>query len=80
MGKHVTILGAQPVTAAAGEGMSLASARLPISGGWWRRTIRFWNTLAALHDGDLYRQVALDACSDAVTRDVRNWAWAFMRG
>ena len=47
---------------------------------WWRRTIRFWNTLAALHDGDLFRQVAVDACRDAVTLDVHNWAWAFMCG
>ena len=36
--------------------------------------------LAALHDGDLFRQVAVDACRDAITRDVRNWASAFMRG
>ena len=47
---------------------------------WWQRTIRFWNNLGALHDGDLLRQVAVEACRDAVTRDVRNWAWAFMRG
>ena len=37
-------------------------------------------SLAALHDGDLFRQVAVDACRDAITRDVRNWASAFMRG
>ena len=40
----------------------------PLEHLWWRCTIRFWNTLA------------VDACRDAVTRDVRNWAWAFMRG
>ena len=45
---------------------------------WWR--ISFWNTLAALHDGDLFRQVAVDACRDAVTHDLRKWAWACMRG
>ena len=37
------------------------------------------NTLAALHDGDLIRQVAVDACRDAVVHSVHNWAWAYAR-
>ena len=52
----------------------------PLDHLWWRRAIRFWNTLAALHDGDLFRQVAVDACRDAIVHDVRTWAWALMRG
>ena len=56
------------------------SLERPLTHLWWRRTIRFWNTLAALHDGELFRQVAVDACRDAVPRDVPNWAWAFIDG
>ena len=29
----------------------------PLDHLWWRRAIRFWNTLAALPAGHLYRQV-----------------------
>ena len=52
----------------------------PLGHLWWRRALRFWNTLAGLHDGDLFRQVAVDACRDAVVHDVHNWAWALIRG
>ena len=47
---------------------------------WWRRAIRFWNPLAALHDGDLFRQAGVDACRDAIIHKVHNCAWAFMCG
>ena len=47
---------------------------------WWRRIIKFWNNLAALPANNFHRQVALDDCWDAITRNVKNWAWAFMRG
>ena len=57
-----------------------AIRRAGCCGLWWRRTTRYWNTLAALNDGDLFRQVAVDACRDAVTQGVRNWAWVVMRG
>ena len=52
----------------------------PLEHMWWRRAIKFWNTLAALDAGDLYRQVALDACRDAIVHGVENWAHAFIRG
>ncbi len=45
-----------------------------------KRIINFWNNLAALPANNFHRQVALDDCWDAVTRNVKNWAWAFMRG
>jgi hypothetical protein len=47
---------------------------------WWRRTVKFWNNLVALPANSLHRQVALDDCWDAITRNVKNWAWSFMRG
>ena len=47
---------------------------------WWRRILKFWNNLAALPAGNFHRQVALDDCWDAITRNVKNWAWAFMLG
>jgi hypothetical protein len=47
---------------------------------WWRRIIKFWNNLAALPADHFRRQVALDDCWDAVPCNVKNWAWAFMRG
>ena len=36
--------------------------------------------MTALPAGSLYRQVALDACRDAIDANVRNWARAFIRG
>ena len=36
--------------------------------------------MAALPAGSLYRQVVLDDCRDAITANVKNWAWAFIRG
>ena len=44
----------------------------PLDHLWWRRYISFWNTLAVLHDGDLFRQVAVDACHDAIMHNVHN--------
>ena len=47
---------------------------------WWWRIIKFWNNLAALPVDNFHRQVALDDCLDAITRNVKNWAWSFMSG
>lgn len=41
---------------------------------WWQRTAKFWNSLAGLPDASVYKQVALDGCREAVTRNVQNWA------
>ena len=45
-----------------------------------QRTVKFWNSLAGLPDASIYKQVALDSCRDAVTRNVQNWAGAIFRG
>ena len=47
---------------------------------WWRRILKFWNNMAALPTGNFHRQVALDDCWDAITRNVKNWACSFMLG
>ena len=52
----------------------------PLAHAWWQRVVKFWNTMAALPAGSLYRQVVLDDCRDAITANVKNWAWAFIRG
>ena len=39
---------------------------------WCRRILKFWNNLAALPAVDFHRQVALDDCWDAITRNVKN--------
>lgn len=54
--------------------------RRPLHHFWWRRIVTFWNNLAALPATSFHRQVALDDCWDAITRNVKNWAWVFMRG
>ena len=46
----------------------------PLSHGWWQRLVRFWNSLASLPDANMYKQVALDSCRDAIARNVQNWA------
>ena len=47
---------------------------------WWVRRVRFWNTLACQPDTSFHKLVTLSDCMDAVSHDVRNWAYAFMRG
>ncbi len=47
---------------------------------WWVRLLRFWNALARLPAGSLFKEVALADCRDAVLRNVHNWAYSFMRG
>ena len=53
---------------------------LPFQTQWWLRAIRFWNDLASLLVGNVYKRIALDACQAAVTRNVKNWAWSIFRG
>ena len=52
----------------------------PLLHAWWQRTVKFWNSLAGLPDASVYKQVALDSCRDAVTRNAQNWAGAIFRG
>ena len=42
--------------------------------------VRFWNGLVALPAEHLYKRIALDACRAAITLNVKNWAWAMLRG
>ena len=52
----------------------------PLSYAWWRRVVRFWNSLAASPPNSLHYQIALDDCWDAVVGGASNWASAFMKG
>jgi len=52
----------------------------PLEYMWWKRVVRFWNSLASLPPSSLYYQVALHNCQSAVLGGVRNWAHGFMFG
>ena len=52
----------------------------PLSYAWWRRLVRFWNSLAASPPESLHYQIALDDYWDAVVGGASNWASAFMKG
>ena len=52
----------------------------PLLHAWCQRTVKFWNSLAGLPNASVYKQVALDSCRDAVTRNAQNWAGAIFRG
>ena len=52
----------------------------PLFHAWWRRTVKFWNTLVDLPVASIYKQVALDSCRDAVTHKVKNWAGGVFQG
>lgn len=45
---------------------------------WLLRTIKWWNSIAALPDGALHKDIMLDNCADAVQRRAKNWAWGFI--
>ena len=44
----------------------------PLSHVWWRCTVKFWNALVDLPNASMYKQVALNSCWDAATREVKN--------
>jgi hypothetical protein len=48
--------------------------------GWWLCAVHFWDSLAALPPQHLYKRMALDACWAANTLNVKNWAWAMLKG
>ena len=52
----------------------------PLEHAWWRRIVQFWNALAALPPGHLYRQIAIDSWRDATTHKVKNWSSALHAG
>ena len=43
---------------------------------WLRSACRFWNALSAAPEGSLQRAVALSDWDDAISRNVKNWAWS----
>ena len=47
---------------------------LPLQVFWWRQTLRFWNSLAALPAGSFYHTVCLDNLTDAFQGGARNMA------
>ena len=46
---------------------------------WLLRAAGFWNSLASLPVGNVFRHVALDACSAAISQDHRNWAHSMFK-
>ena len=46
---------------------------------WLLRAAGFWNSLASLPIGNVFRHVALDACSAAISQDHRNWAHSMFK-
>ena len=47
---------------------------LPLQVFWWRQTLQFWNSLAALPAGSFYHTVCLDNLTDAFGRGACNMA------
>lgn len=47
---------------------------LPLQVFWWRQTLQFWNSLAALPVGSLYHTACLDNLTDAFRGVARNMA------
>ena len=47
---------------------------LPLQVFWWRQTLRFWDSLAVLPVGSLYRTVCLDSLTDAFQGGACNMA------
>lgn len=47
---------------------------------WCLRTIKFWNSLAALPATHLYKRFALHACRGAIIGNVQNWAYHMFKG
>jgi len=43
---------------------------------WLRSTCRFWNALAQRPEGCLWRATALSDWADALTSNIKNWAWS----
>ena len=56
-----------------------ATAALEEPDQWLLRAAGFWNSLASLPRGNVFRHVALDACSAAVSQDHRNWAHSMFK-
>ena len=46
---------------------------------WLRSACRFWNALSAAPEGSLQRAVALSDWDDAISHNVKNWAWSLQR-
>ena len=46
---------------------------------WLLRAAGFWNSLASLPVGNVFRHVALDACSAAISHGHRNWAHSMFK-
>ena len=46
---------------------------------WLLRAAGFWNSLASLPAGNVFRQVALDACLAAISQGHRNWAHSMFK-
>ena len=47
---------------------------LPLQVFWWRQTLRFWNSIAALPEGNLFHIVLLDSLSDAFQGGAFNFS------
>ena len=47
---------------------------------WCLRTVKFWNSLAALPATHLYKRIALHACRGAIIGNVPNWAYHMFKG
>ena len=46
---------------------------------WLLRAAGFWNSLAALPQANVFRRIALDACTAAISSNCRNWAHSMFR-
>jgi len=50
----------------------------PLSHVWWLRAVHFWEGIRCLSPDNVYYQVVLDNCRDAIAGGVRNWASTFI--
>ena len=51
----------------------------PIQHVWLLRAAKFWNSLACKPATSIYKVMALDCCSAAVSLSRHNWAWSMFR-